>query len=333
MILTVCTRAQLAGALALGTSVRQQQPDQRFIVGVADDPNGTTAVESHSLLTLSDTGLTTNQLTELSARYTPTEFCAAVKPGFIRTAFERFPDETALLYLAPSAFVYHPLTPIFNELARHTILLNPHWLTPPTDSLEPDEKHLQNVGLYSSGFIGFRRDAETMRMLNWWEIRCHDHAAINFCIGSCLDGLWLMHVPTLFDGVGILKNPALQVALWNLPQRQLIKQSGAWFVEEKDSSTLLLSADFLGLSGQNEGLFQHQNRLRLADRPDVRQLLKHYRNSLIGANPVLSGLPPTPTYGAQPEPITRTGWRRTAYARLTQLSKWIDTAQVKPLHR
>ena len=329
MILTVCTRAQLAGALALGASVRQHQPEQRFIIGLADEPLELPATEPHTLLTLTDTGLTVSQLTTLSARYTPTEFRAAVKPGFIRAAFERFADKTVLFYLDPSAFVYQPLTSIFDELARHTILLNPHWLTPPADGLEPDEKYLQNVGLYSGGFIGFRRDAETMRMLNWWETRCHDHATINFCIGSCLDGLWLMHVPTLFAGVGILKNPGLQAALWNLPQRQLTKQAGHWKVRSSGTETVFVTADFLGLVVQNEGFFQHQNRFQLANRPDVRQLLIDYR-AAIGAFPK-SAL--APAYGTQPEPIIRTGWRRTAHARLTQLSEWINKVQVKPLHR
>ena len=333
MILTVCTQAQLTGALALGASVRQHHPDQRFIIGLADDPLGVSGLESHTVLTLSDTGLTVSQLATLSARYTPTEFCAAVKPGFIRTVFERFPDETTLLYLSPSSFVYQPLMSFFAELTSHTVLLNPHWLTPPTDKLEPDEKYLQNVGLYSSGCIGFRRDTETMRMLNWWETRCLDHAAINFCLGSCLDGLWLMHVPTLFAGVGILKNPGLQVALWNLPQRQLRHASGRWQVRSPGHETALLTADFLGLVEQHEGLFQHQNRLQLANRPDVRLLLTNYRTSLIGASPVLSGPPPAPAYGTQPEPIIRTGWRRTAHAHLTELSEWIDNVPVKPLHR
>ncbi len=333
MILTVCTQSQLVGALALGASVRQHHPDQRFIIGLADYPSGVSGTEPHTILTLGDTGLTVSQLTTLSARYTPTEFCAAVKPGFIRTAFERFPDEIMLLYLSPSSLVYQPLTSFFDELMSHTVLLNPHWLIPPTDKLEPDEKHLQNVGLYSSGLIGFRRNAETRRMLNWWETRCLDHAAVHFCLGSCLDGLWLMHVPTLFADVGILKNSGLQVALWNLPQRQLRQESGRWYVRSSGRKTTLLTADFLGLIKQNEGLFQHQNRLRLATRPDVRQLLANYRNSLIGANPVLSGPLPAPAYGRQPEPIIRTGWRRTAHARLTALSEWINTVQVKPLHR
>lgn len=333
MILTVCTRAHLARALALGASVRQHHTDQRFIIGLADEQMGMPITEPHTLLMLDATGLTPDQLSKLSGRYTPTEFCAAVKPGFIRTAFERFPDEETLLYFSPTTLIYQPLTSIFNTLVNHTILLNPHWLTPPADALEPDEKHLQNVGLYTSGCIGFRRDTETTRMLDWWQARCLGHAAINFCVGSCLDGLWLMHVPTLFSGVGILKNTAVQVALWNLPQRRLSQTTQGWMVQETATKTLLLTVDFLGLAAKEEGLFQHQTRFRLAPRPDVRRLIDEYRNTLIAT---WSSFPlplSQPTYGTQPEPVIRTGWRRTAHIRLTQLSKWINTVSVKPVHR
>ena len=329
MIVTVCTRAQLAGALALGASVRQHEPNHRFIIGLADEPTTLPDIAPHTLLTLDQTGLTISELAALSARYTPTELTAAVKPGFIQAAFSQFPDETALIYLDPSALVYQPLAPVFNELAKHTVLLNPHWLAPPADSLDPDEKHLQNVGLYSGGCIGFRRDPETMRMLAWWKDRCLTHAAVDFCAGSCLDQLWLMHVPALFAGVGILKNPGLQVALWNLPQRRLMQQPGEWRVRTPDTEMPLLTADFQGLLVKREGFFQHQNRLRLANRPDVQQLLAQYSAAVNH----FQWMAPPPAYGTQPEPRVRIGWRRAARHRLTQLSQWIATVPVKPVHR
>ncbi|MBO0934785.1 hypothetical protein [Fibrella aquatilis] len=329
MILTVCTRAQLAGALALGASIRQQEPNHHFIIGLADEPTAIPDIAPYTLLTLADTVLTASELATLSARYTPTEFTAAVKPRFIQAAFAQYPADDMLLYFSSYSFVYQPLTPVFSQLANQKIVLNPHWLIPPADDLEPDEKHLQNVGLYSSSCMGFRRDPETMRMLTWWESRCLAHAAVDFCVGSCLDQLWLMHVPTLFAGVSILKNPGLQVALWNLPERHLQDITGNWQVQAVGTETPLLTADFQGLLVKREGLFQHQNRLKLSNRPDIRQLVAHYKVALA---PYHQTAPP-PAYGAQPEPTIRIGWRRAALHRLGQLRQWIATVPVKPVHR
>ena len=332
MILTVCTRDQYGHASHLRNSLKQHHPEQLFLHGMADDSSNATLI-SDTELAVTDTGLTHDQLDRLSANYTPTEFRAALKPSFIKAAFAQYPEERFLLYVDPTAFVYQPLTAIFNSLEQHNIMLNPHWLkAPPNDGLLPDEKHLQNVGLFSSGFIGFRRCPETDRMLDWWEARCLDHAAIDFCVGSCLDQLWLMHVPTLFSGVGILKNPGVQVALWNLPQRTLTKTANGWQVTDEGKTNIpvpLLTADFLGLSNQNEGLFQQQNRLQIRHRPDVGKLLAEYETASLPSR--FPGQ--VPNYGQQPEPVVLRGWRRVAKQKLTQFSNWIDNVPVPPIHR
>lgn len=332
MILTVCTRDQYGYASLLEDCLKKHHPEQLFLRGMADSPSQETHVPTTEL-SVTDSGLTHDQLATLSAQYTTTEFRAALKPGLIRAAFARYPNEQLLLYLDPSAFVYQPLTAIFETLEQHTILLNPHGLHAlPNDALLPDEKHLQNVGLYSSGFIGFRRCAETDRMLDWWEARCLDHAAVDFCVGSCLDQLWLMHVPTLFSGVGILKNPGLQVALWNMPQRALTETATGWDVAEPNQTNVpvpLLTADFLGLSKPTEGLFQQQNRLQIRQRPDVQKLLAGYETARMPFR--LSSQ--FPAYGQQPEPVVLRGWRRLVKQKLVQLSHWINTVPVPPIHR
>lgn len=333
MLLTVCTINQLPQALALGRSFRQYNPSRTFLIGLADDPAHlpTGWASPFPLLTLTDAGLSVTDVAELSHRYTPTEFRAACKPAFIQAAFKQAGSD-GLLYADPSAFVYHPLDDLFGQTAQHSVLLNPHWLRPPGDKREPDEKHLQNVGLYSSGLIGFGRKPDTERMLNWWQSRTVDRAHIDFCTGECLDQLWLMHVPGLFADVGILKNPGLQVALWNLPERRLTNAPTGWQVEEQGLSMPLLTADFLGLLYVNEGLFQHQNRFQLKRRSDVTTLLSTYQSAL---NDHLhpDALTVSPAYGQRPEPIRLRGWRRSATQRLQQLSNWLNTVHIPPIHR
>ena len=138
-----------------------------------------------------------------------------------------------------------------------------------------------------------------------------------------------MHLPALFGGVAILKNPGLQVALWNLPHRHLSPTATGWQVTHQNETTPLLTADFGGLTLAGEGLFQAQNRLQVRSRADVRALLAAYRNACLPhQHPGLSQT--TPTYGQQPEPVVRRGWRRTTAQRLHQLSHWIDTVPLKP---
>ena len=333
MLLTVCTINQLPQALTLGASFAQHNPSRQFIIGLADDPDHLPAGWSspYPLLTLADAGLSATDVALLSTRYTATEFRAACKPAFIRTAYKHS-GTNGLLYADPSAFIYHSLDGLFAGVAQHSVLLNPHWLAAPTDKHQPDEKHLQNVGLYSSGLIGFGRYPGTEAMLTWWENRTADRAHIDFCAGQCLDQLWLMHVPALYEQVGISKDTGLQVALWNLPERLLANTPTGWQVRQNDGLTPLLTADFLGLSHLSEGLFQHQNRLEISRRPDVRTLLSMYRSAhALQRQPDLSAV--LPAYGQQPEPIIIRGWRRSVSQRLQWLSDWIDNVPVPPIHR
>lgn len=333
MLLTVCTIAQLPQALTLGASFKQHNPHRQFIIGLADDADRLPAgwVSPYPILTLADTGLSAADVADLSARYTPVEFRAACKPAFIRAAYQQAGPE-GLFYADPSAFVYHPLNELFAMLARHSVLLNPHWLQAPADERQPDEKHLQNVGLYSSGLIGFGPKPDTISMLSWWQSRTADRAHINFCEGQCLDQLWLMHVPTLFGEVGILKQIGLQIALWNLPERHLALLQTGWQVIERGSPVPLLTADFMGLLNPREGLFQRQNRFRLTKRPDAGTLVSMYQTAL---QPHLLAelLAIPPAFGNQPEPVILSGWRYSAILTLQRLSTWIDTVPVRPIHR
>lgn len=333
MLITVSTIAQLPQALTLGRSFHQHHPDQPFVIGLADNAHNLPVgwQSPFPLLTLADAGFSPDAIAALSVRYTPTEFRAATKPAFIRAAYDRF-FRSGMLYADPSAYVFAPLSGLFNTLSTHSILLNPHWLTPPTDSLLPDEKHLQNVGLYSSGLIGFGRHPETNRMLNWWHERVQEHAHLDFCNGQCLDQTWLMHVPTFFADTGFLKDPGLQVALWNLPERRLRHTPLGWQVSHNGQTTPLLTADFQGLLRPDEGLFQQQTRFSLGQRPDGKHLLDDYQKAL--REQASTGLTRiAPAYGQQPEPVVRRGWRRTAHERLSRLSRWIDTVPVRPVHR
>ncbi|RYF70642.1 MAG: hypothetical protein EOO39_15335 [Cytophagaceae bacterium] len=333
MLLTVCTIAQLPQALTLGASFTQHNPDRQFVIGLADDPEHLPASWSspYRLLTLADAGLSANDLAALSARYTPTEFRAACKAAFIQATYEQT-SSSSLLYADPSAFIYHSLNELFDQIAQHSIVLCPHWLQAPADDRLPDEKHMQNVGLYSGGLIGFGPHPDTSKMLAWWRSRTADRAHIDFCAGQCLDQLWLMHVPALFEQVSILKQVGVQVALWNVQERHLALDKSGWQVIEKATPVPLLTADFIGLLSSNEGLFQRQNRLNIAKRPDVSTLLSMYQTAL---KPQLlpEFLSVRPAYGQQPELAILRGWRYSAVKKLHHLSTWINNVPVRPIHR
>ena len=336
VLLTICTIRQLPQAFALADSfcqyAAQSDHPTSVLIGLADDPAHlpTGFVSPYPLLPVTD-WLPAIELAALSAVYTPTEFATAIKPVFIAEAFRRYPTVDQFIYTDPNIQFLAPLTPIWKELNTATLLLTPHVIQSPDDGQWPDEKFFQNVGLYSSDFLAFRRSAETDRLLAWWDDRVRKRAYINACEGLCLDQIWLMHMPVFFRDVRVIRNPGWHVALWNLPKRPLRQEGTAWYATGPTAQNQPVQfVNFKGLFNPDEGLFPYQTRLRLSERPDVETLLNQYRQVLsIHRSLPVSAI--RPAYGQQPEPVVLRGWRQSAVQSLKRLTGFIDKVPVPAL--
>lgn len=330
MLVTICTIRQLPQAFTLGDSFVRYTADASgqsapVLIGLVDDLERLPAdfVSPYPILPVRN-WLSAEQLANLSAMYTPTEFAAACKPRFIAEIFRLYPDVNQLLFADPNVQFLGQLTPIWESLSAVNALITPHITRSPGDQLWPDEKFFQNVGLYSADFLAFRRSDETNRLLAWWQDRVQERAYIDFCEGLCTDQLWLMHVPVFFRDVLIVKNPGWHVALWNLPERT-IRQDGAGWVATgpMGQNQPLLFANFKGLLNIDEGFFPHQNRLQLADRPYVVALLNQYYRALDAHKPS-SVAAIRPAYGQRLEPVVLRSWRQAVVKSLQAVTRFID---------
>ncbi|MVM41909.1 hypothetical protein GO730_36600 [Spirosoma sp. HMF3257] len=336
MLLTICTIRQLPQAFGLGNSLRQFTADGKgepMLIGLVDDlthlPSG--FVSPYPLLSIGEL-LPADQISALSAMYTPTEFSAACKPLFIAEAFRRYPEADKLVYADPNIQLLHSLAPIWSLLDTANILLTPFITRNPangsTDEGWPDEKFFQNIGLYSSDFLAFRRSTETDRLLDWWDNRVRERAFINFCEGHCLDQLWLMHVPVMFRGVTIVKNPGWHVGLWNLHERTIqLRENHRLVSGPTGQNEPLLFVNFKGLSNPDEGFFPHQTRVRLADRPEINSLLTSYRQLISNDLSSALGLV-NPAYGQQPEPLVLRGWRYATIKSMRTVTRFLDQVYI-----
>ncbi|GAB3898596.1 hypothetical protein GCM10028803_18330 [Larkinella knui] len=316
--LSVCTIRQLPQALALGESLQRHHPTDSFVIGLCDDisqlPTGFQL--PFPLISMND--LVIPDLEQLSQQYTPAEFEAACKPFFISHLYQSQPQSDWLVYLDPSVYLYQPLTDLYTRYSDAALLLTPHLLKPLTDQAFPDEKYLQNIGLYSSGFIALKRSDEAARFLGWWGQRVPERAFARPCEGMYTDQIWLALTPGLFDGVTIVKNPGWHLGLWNLHERLITEETPAVFFNYK------------GLADQ-EGYFQAQDRVRISSYPSIKKRLQAYQDRVRHfdkaglANPLSAVVP---AYGRQPFKPPVKGWRRKAVATLRQTVQFIETVDV-----
>ncbi|MFD1143390.1 hypothetical protein ACFQ4C_19835 [Larkinella insperata] len=312
--LTVCTIRQLPQALALGESLHQHHPADSFVIGLCDDPSHlpTGFTIPYPTVLLSDLSIPDQD--QLSQQYTPAEFVAACKPLFIKHLYARQPENTWLIYLDPSVYLYQPLTEVRSRYADATLMLTPHLLKPLTDNAYPDEKHFQNVGLYSSGFVGLRHTAETTRFLDWWSSRVPERAFARPCEGMYTDQIWLVLTPGLFEGVTIVKNPGWHLGLWNLHERPT-------------DETSLVFLNYKGIVDQ-EGYFQAQTRVKISAYAAVQTRRQEYQKRLrqLNARAELSAI--APAYGLQPFKPPLKGWRKKTVESLRETVQFIETVDV-----
>ncbi|MFD2569437.1 hypothetical protein ACFSUS_02255 [Spirosoma soli] len=327
MLVTICTIRQLPQAFALGDSfikyAASPNGHPQVVIGLADNPANLPAsfVPPFPLLPLDEV---LQPVTELSSMYTPTEFAAACKPGFITEVFRRYPQANEVIYADPNLLFFNSLTPINEGLSEANALLTPFITRSPADACWPDEKFFQNIGLYSSDFLAFRRSSETDRLLAWWDDRVRIRARIDFCAGLCLDQIWLMHVPVLFKKITVVRNQNWHVGLWNLHERHLQQEGTTWFVTDATGQSQSLQfANFKGLFHWKEGFFPHQNRLQLTTRPDIARLTSTYQELVNVHNPT-AYLTINPAYGLQIEPVVLRGWRQTTVQALKRMNRFID---------
>ena len=328
MLVTICTIRQLPQAYVLADSFVNFSTNDKpasVLIGLADDPAQLPAgfVSPYPLLPVSEL-LSAEQLSTLSAAYTPTEFTAACKPLLLAAAFERYPDENTLLYADPNIQFLGPLSSVWDQLTTATILLTPFITRPPRDSYWPDEKFFQNLGLYTSDFLALRRSAETDRLLTWWDDRIRERAYVNFCAGLCLDQIWLMHVPVFFQKVIVMRNPGWHLALWNLPERTLRQESNGWVTDGPAGQNQPVQfINVKGLLNPDEGFFPHQNRFRLSERPEVTALLTAYQQALRAYSTAQTTVT-RPAYGQQSEPIVLRGWRHATVQSMRAVTRFLD---------
>jgi hypothetical protein len=186
------------------------------------------------------------------------------------------------IYLDPDIRVYQSMDFLQEELQQHNILLTPHICTPIVfDGQAPSENTFLNFGIYNLGFIAVANSREALRFLWWWKAHTYRQCYIDVYKGIFTDQLPVNLAPIFFNDVKVLRGMGLNMAPWNLHERQLSFTAGHYLVNEE---TPLIFYHFSCFKpGCPELPYHTYNRYRLADRPDLVSLYEEYNTALLEA--------------------------------------------------
>jgi glycosyltransferase involved in cell wall biosynthesis/SAM-dependent methyltransferase len=212
---TIIARNYLAQARVLAESYLEHHPGSRFFTLVIDEP-GPPGREPFEALGPRDIGLEPREFHRMAGIYDVMELATAVKPWLLRRLLE---DASEVVYLDPDIQIFGSLDPVSKLARKHSIVLTPHSAERrPHDREQPGETTFLLSGIYNLGFIALAPGRDGF--LDWWSERVARDCIVAPERGHFVDQRWADLVPALFDHY-VLRDPAYNVAWWNLPGRTL----------------------------------------------------------------------------------------------------------------
>ena len=219
-VFTICTPDYLPGMRVLMDSVKTTNPDvdlYALVIGVDGQGNKDAVLNEVNLFSEKD-ALTKDEIEDMPFVYDVVEFANSLKPFGFRWLMEQQKYET-LIYLDSDIEVYQSLGKVLDALKDFPIVVTPHALEPvPEDGLLPNSLDISLAGIYNLGFIGVRHDAQAF--IKWWCDRLRFDCIFDQARGLFADQKWIDWAPALFE-VGVLKDPTLNVAYWNIHERDI----------------------------------------------------------------------------------------------------------------
>ncbi len=281
-VFTLCSTNYLAHAKTLGDSLRQYNPDYRFVIGIVDrlpsaiEPS---LWEPYEVIQVED--LRIEGFDEMVQRYDVVELNTAVKPFYFEYLFQREPATEAIIYLDPDILILASLAQLEKLLHTKDIVVTPHSCTfDNSDRAVYYEQGMLWMGIYNLGFIGLRRSEVTIAFLQWWQYRLREHCYRAWGTGMFVDQLWVTLAPLYFP-VHVEKNLGYNMCYWNHFERRLSQTNGRYLVNNADELVFYHFSSYN--PDQPDKITARKKSITdsFDQRPDLKPLYDEYRNRLL----------------------------------------------------
>jgi hypothetical protein len=225
VVFTSITRNYLAKARVLARSVKQQHPDVEFHCVVADFLSSEDSIYQIAEF---------DKVVDLRAfqdhldrawlfMHALVETCTTVKPLYLHQCLQQATDK--VIYLDPDTRLFSPLTPVIDMLDKVDICLTPHIadIDYARDAIRENEISAAKHGVYNLGFFAVTKHSEGMAFARWWSDRVVNYGYAQTFMGSFTDQKICDFAPAYFDSIKIWRHPGMNVAHWNLNQREIVE--------------------------------------------------------------------------------------------------------------
>jgi len=236
--------------------------------------------EGTRVVSCEDVGLSSAEVEIRRGIYNLREFCLSLKAELLKALLAEGYD--AAVYLDPDTGLYADLEDVGHAAATYGIALAPHLLRPPPrDGLYPSDFEILKTGVFNGGLIAVGRDAKPF--LEWWSGHLRRDCLDELGDGFHADQTWLQSIPQYFRYTALF-DPTLNVAHWNVHERDLEHVEGRYLVAGKPLRTFHFS-QFDPDNPDSLCSREAPTRYRVdpTRNPTVFQLLREYATELLKA--------------------------------------------------
>lgn len=270
---TIASADDLSRVQVLEQSLRRYHPGVEFHILLCEWPEvckKVAASAGRQFLSPADIGCA--DWLSMAFYYDITEYNTALKPFLLETLLTQ--GYEAVIYLDPDIEVYGNLDDLPRLLRKYDAILTPHVCQPvPDDGKKPTMDQYIRAGQFNLGFIGISGSPEVRELLHWWQCVLVDRCLSDENSRFFVDQFWAAAIPSLLEKTFILRDPAYNMAYWNVFQRKLDYADGKWITDGGE----LKFFHFSGLSRDNlSQVSVHQNRVTAPVGSPLHKFLTQY---------------------------------------------------------
>jgi glycosyltransferase involved in cell wall biosynthesis/2-polyprenyl-3-methyl-5-hydroxy-6-metoxy-1,4-benzoquinol methylase len=276
-VCTIIAKNYVAHARVLARSFAEHHPDGRLWVLVIDDYASYIDPDDEPFCVLSPADIGCDPFPRMACAYNVLELSTAVKPWLLRHLLGQ--GAQVATYLDPDIRIYGSLDRLVHSAQEHGLVLTPHNAKAiPADDERPTQVDILIAGVYNLGYISVARGPETEDLLDWWSDRLRRDCRIDPTYGYFVDQRWFDLAPGLVSDYAIVRDPAYNLAYWNVHSYQFTHQEGEYHVDGRP----LRFFHFSGFDPMQPSILsRHQTRVRLSDCPALAQLCREYAQQVM----------------------------------------------------
>ena len=247
---TVITNSYLSRAILLANSLLRHSPSTVLYICILDLKLDKTKSLTPQNVKIIYPIEEISGIKQLTFSYNLIEACTAIKPTVAKHIMER-ENLQNILYFDPDLYFVSDPKMLWKELDKSSFILTPHMLHP-SNSVQGIEDHEINgslsLGVFNLGFFGVKNNSQGNKILDWWAERLTSYCLDDRQNGLFTDQKWVNLIPLFFDEVTILKHSGVNVASWNIAEREIRLIRGKYVISKSQEPLI-----FYHFSGYDSG--------------------------------------------------------------------------------